>query len=198
MTLSEYEVKMLNFHYKKKKEKIAKQIKYTKYSYSIGPDGTKLLEKSGEEEGKRYGYTLKDPYTSEEVEEFEKNQSIKLDSDLKDYLIKVSREIYVYAYPEIVYLSKNDIGTCQIPEDKTFYNQVIENHKSDCIEDCDNDECYIDSTDGMLYIGEGGCSFSHQMVVKGNHLGSVWYCDGDDVSLKTKTFREYIFKEFKK
>lgn len=194
MTLSNNEIDKLKSFYNNKKKVFANSINYTKYSWTKGPDGKTVTERSGEPYGERYGYTLKEPYSLEKVEEFEKFHNIILDSDLKDYLTKISREIYVYSYPEVFCLTLTDIGTCQIPEDTTFIESCIENHNENCSKDCDEDDCWLSMTDGMIDIGEGGCSFSHAIVLKGNHQGTTWYCDGDYVNKNGNSFREYIFK----
>jgi len=49
--------------------------------------------------GEIYGFELKDPYTENDVNAFEKMNGILLDNNLKMYLTKISREIFVSDYP---------------------------------------------------------------------------------------------------
>jgi len=206
MTFSNIELNKLKTFYKNKKEKFAKQINYTKYSYLVDENG-KIFNKKreGNPYGEYYGYELREPYSLNEVEKFEEIQGIKLDIYFKEYLTKISREMFTYAYPEVICLPNRKIKDCTIPEGEKFCEQVLEHHVIDCNnnncdnddcdnDDCDNDDCWIIHTDSMLYIAEGGCSFSHQMIVKGNNLGTIWHCDGDYINKIADSFKEYIFR----
>ena len=137
--------------------------------------------------GEIYGYTLKDPYTIEEIEKYEKDIDERLPEDLREYLLYVSRELKTYAYPYEFKLY-TDIGKCILPLDETYFSNdeiyeltnIAENNTWQDRESTN----YSDDTAGMLKIGEGGCSFSYWIVIKGNHKGTIWYCDGDSISLQ--------------
>ena len=43
----------------------------------------------------------------------------------------------------------------------------------------------------MLKIGEGGCSFSYWIVIRGNHKGTIWYCDGDSMSVSDDKLKHF-------
>lgn len=74
MGLSDFQWKQIKQKMKYKKEKRAKQ----------------------EQRGKDYGFTLKEPYTKEELEPYKNN----IPEPLYEYLINVSREMFCNYYPE--------------------------------------------------------------------------------------------------
>ena len=69
--------------------------------------------------GETYGYTLKDPYTLEEIQKYEMAIHERLPEELRDYLLLVSRELKTYSYPMEFELD-TDIGTCKIPISTTY------------------------------------------------------------------------------
>ena len=115
--------------------------------------------------GETYGYLLKEPYTIEEITDFEKAIGERLPEDLRDYLLYVSRELKTYAYPYTFELHPA-VQTFVIPDGKTL---VMFDEMYDLTTSANAD------TVGMLQIGEGGCAFSHWIVVKGKHKGTIWY-----------------------
>ena len=143
--------------------------------------------------GENYGYTLAKPYTEEEINTFEEKYDIKLDPNLKLYLLKVSKELFVASYPSVFDLFVE--GSCVIPEDKSLWYADechIHGYYTDCT--CDDDNV-SGMEDGMCEIGEKGCSFSDLIVVKGNNCGKIWNSDGDCVYKQNTTFRQYVMKE---
>ena len=75
-------------------------------------------------------------------------------------------------------------------------------HEDALYEDIDiTDELYDERpniVDGMITIGNGGCSFSELIVIKGTHSGSIWYCDGEACRKTHATFIDYITKDMQK
>lgn len=51
--------------------------------------------------GDKYGYKLADPYTEKEISEYEEFNKLKLPADLREYLTKVSRELFMSGDPII-------------------------------------------------------------------------------------------------
>jgi len=142
--------------------------------------------------GETYGYTLAKPYTEEEISTFEEKYDIKLDHNLKLYLLKVSRELFVAYYPNVFHLFVE--GSCFIPEDKSLW-YADECHIHGHYTDCTCEDNFSGMEDGMCEIGEKGCSFSDLIVVKGNNCGKIWNSDGDCVYKQNTTFRQYVMKE---
>lgn len=149
--------------------------------------------------GESFGYTLASPYTEQEINFFEIKHNTKLDSNLKLYLLKVSRELFVAAYPNIFDLGIE--GSCLIPENKSLWNagDCPIHEKYGCINNTGHcaDNC-PDILDGMSQIGMLGCSFDDFIVVKGNHIGSIWNSDGDAVYKMNTTFKQYVYDEIER
>lgn len=115
--------------------------------------------------GDTYGFDLSEPYTIDEIEKFESYHKIQLDPSLKIYLTQISKEIFVYAYPIIFYLSTRE-------------------------KDIDDD-----SDDLCVVIGNGGCSFTDVIYLNGDKAGTIWYDDSDSMMQCHDNFKEYITKE---
>lgn len=49
--------------------------------------------------------------------------------------------------------------------------------------------------DEYVRIGDGGCSFSHVIYLKGNKVGTIWYDDGETMSQMCDNFKEYIIND---
>jgi hypothetical protein len=140
-----------------------------------------------------YGYEFASPYTEEEINTYEADLNTNLDPNLKLYLLKVSRELFVTGYPSIFELDTE--RSCLIPENKTMWNagDCCIHGKYGCINNMENctDDC-PGIYDGMSQIGMRGCSFDDFIVVKGNHIGSIWNSDGDAVYKMDVTFKQYV------
>jgi hypothetical protein len=126
--------------------------------------------------GETYRYTLKDPYRESEIEEYEAAAGERLPDELRDYLLRVSRELYTYSYPVVFDLTNTDVGTCGIPDGQDWFDGYGDQ------EGCDDDD-FRRVEDGMAEIGCGGCAFSDLIVLKGNRRGTMWHSDGYAVSL---------------
>lgn len=146
--------------------------------------------------GDRYGFTLDDPLSLDDVEVFERRMGIQLPKDFKTYITKVSSEIFVSSYPLVISLWLEDEELpkpCLIPKDtEMIYEGNVCGHADDNWKDCTDDCPTI--WDGMMSIGDGGCSFSDYIVVDKNssHYGEVWWSTGDYVSKQKDSFMEYI------
>ena len=81
----------------------------------------------GQKYGDRYGYTLKPPYTLEEIANWESKlahplaQMIRL--DLIKYLTEVSREFFLTSYPHVFLLHSDNIGVCRIRPDEKLLEE---------------------------------------------------------------------------
>lgn len=137
--------------------------------------------------GEEYGYELKEPYTLEEVEEYERTMGYTLPAPLKEYLTLVSCELFVSYYPYVFNLEKDKAN---ILCDNIFFLKEGEKISIDFEGACENNDCWCD--DGMECIGEDGCSFDDFIVVNGPQKGSVWNSDGDNLYKKYENFIEYI------
>ena len=129
--------------------------------------------------GETYGYTLKEPYLESEVTAYEDvalGPGGRLPDELRDYLLRVSRELYTDGYPVVFDLTETDVGTCCIPDGVDWFNGYDQDG-CDCDDD-DNDKPFRRVEDGMVTIGCCGCAFSKLIVVKGNRRGTVWRSDG--------------------
>jgi hypothetical protein len=118
--------------------------------------------------GDTYGFDLSEPYSVEEVETFEISNKLQLDPNFKKYLTEISKELFVYSYPIIFKL----LGTSLFNDDNT----------NNC------DDLYV-------IIGDGGCSFSDVMYVKGNKTGTIWSDDSDSMIQTHDNFKEYITED---
>lgn len=143
--------------------------------------------------GESFGYTLALPYLEQEIIDFEIKHGIKLDPNLRLYLLNVSRELFVASYPSIFDLEIE--SPCTIPEHETMWNEGDchihgeygnANNTDNCTDDCSN------MFDGMVNIGTYGCTFDDFIVVKGNNIGSIWNSDGDTLYKQNTTFRQYV------
>ena len=129
--------------------------------------------------GETYGYTLKDPYRESEIAAYEEAAlGERLPDELRDYLLRVSRELYTSNYPVVFDLTKTKIGTCGIPDKVDWFDGY------GVQEDGDGEGgAFRRVEDGMATIGDGGCAFSDLIVLKGNRKGTVWHSDGYTASL---------------
>jgi hypothetical protein len=133
--------------------------------------------------GEHYGYDLAEPYSDDEIYQYEQRNGFKIPRDLKHYLKKVSREIYVDGYPTIVKLEENP-GTCVIPDGTNYLRETYDDNDND-------DDC---NCSGMILLSMNGCTFNDYIVINGNGAGYVWYSDGDSMSRRGK-FKDYITKQ---
>lgn len=147
---------------------------------------------------------LKDPYTTEEIIEFETANDVELPKGFKLYLTQVSRELVAYSHPHEFTLDTLDTRRCDLETSCTFADG--EQYTRCCINECERnhyglEKCCLDTCshggdhpfpdDGMVKIGEGGCSFGHLMVVRGNQKGSVWSADYSDECAIMKIFSNF-------
>lgn len=183
--------------YSSKKEKWA----LTKSYYSGNPIWANCSS-YGHPDGK-YGYILLEPYLEDEIMLYEKRLGIELPTDLHDYLLIVSRELFSGSYPMVFILQDNgndltmDIGTFQLPIGTQLwdYGGCIKHGPWDgkmanCTEECEDNAC-----GGMLTISESGCTDQSMIVVKGNEKGSIWNNgSGGDTLFRSdkKTFYDFI------
>lgn len=133
---------------------------------------------TGEE---RKQFPLPQPYTEQQIFDFETKHNIKLPEELRSYLTCVSREFRTSSYPHTVKLEYYS-EKCMIPLNETIFDDKGDEY---------------DFTSGMIQIGDGGCSFSDWIVVNGNHYSSVWHCNGDCMYKDKKSLLEYLLPEFK-
>lgn len=150
---------------------------------------------------RKYGYKLLDPYTEEEVILFEKKMGIELPSDLRYYLINVSRELFAGGYPLVFPLQGGtQIGTFQLPIGTELWNYggcIIHGKWDGKMESC-TEECSEDRNEPC----GGTMSISDQsvIVVKGNEKGSVWDEDAGGDTLyrnRSKTFYGFITEDIR-
>jgi len=191
-------------YYRQKKEVWAKGKSY----YQGHPEwGTEKIFGSDEPAG----YELKAPYTVEEVECYEETLGVKLPADLKTYLTEVSRELFVASYPMIFSLHasgplKNEF---KLPEEKSYwcydnclihgaYPQLPEPHHED--NDYGSCDCEENWTGGMERVGEGGCTDTDLLVIKGTQVGTVWCVGsgGDSLHRSYDSFWDYIYSPIKR
>lgn len=162
--------------YSKRKEDWAK----TKSYYSGNPEW-----------GIQYGYQLAPPYSVQEVEQSEALMGCTFPDDLRDYLTTVSRELFAGGYPMIFHLPQGDIGSFQVPLDTTLWDYVTcltHRRFKDCPEDCpDVVEC-----GGYVTVGDGGCTDQDYLIIKGNHLGTIWSDGGGGDSI----IKNHYFSSF--
>ena len=128
--------------------------------------------------GEYYGYDLAPPVPIAEIIAYEKLHKFKLPKALKRYLTKVSREIFVDAYPSMITLPDKP-GYCSIPIDEYIITE-------------DGDWSV---TDGMITIGEGVCRFTDCLIINGIGKGNIWHNDGESLYSKRKTFLEYVMEQ---
>jgi hypothetical protein len=189
-------------YYRQKKEVWAKGKSY----YQGHPEwGTQRLFGSEEPAG----YELKAPYTVEEVECYEETLDVKLPTDLKTYLTDVSRELFVAYYPMVFSLHASGPlpNEFKLPEEKSYwwyddclvhgaYPQLPEPHNED--NDYGSCDCE-DWTGGMVRVGEGGCTDTDLLVIKGTQVGTVWCVGsgGDSLHRRYDSFWDYIYSPIK-
>lgn len=140
-----------------------------------------------------YGYELKPPYSEEEIVAYQQTCNIKLPRELEQYLTTVSRELFLGLYPMIFSINRKvPYGNFRVPVGKSMwmYGDCIEHQGN---EDCD---CRDPTSDGLVLIAQNGCTDQDYLIVKGNHLNTIWSkCDGGDsmaTHYRFKTFLEYL------
>jgi hypothetical protein len=174
-----------------KQRAIDKHSKFAN-SKSYYNDGT---QKWGEDS--KYGYELPLPYTEAEIVEFERKNDLTLPADFREYLLKVSREVYCYSYPKRVGLWVDKSESLVGPDIDYVNEETMSDSELEIpgVTMDDNDEStYKSVSGGMMTIGEGGCTYSHMIMVKGSQIGTVWYNDGNGplVMREYKTFTDYL------
>jgi hypothetical protein len=143
--------------------------------------------------GDNYGFDLLSPYTDVELDEICTRNNIVLPEPIEYYLRNVSREFIFDSYPVVFTgeLCEDDdtssplYSGCDIPENQSNLNF---------------DDMYADDEiatqlifTGMAEIGNGGCSYKTWIVVKGNHYGSIWCRDDEEIYKIHNTLYEYIY-----
>jgi hypothetical protein len=177
--------------YRKKKMDWAKKTSYYTDKNGGHPEWGTL---SGDDEPA--GYDLKPPYTLEEVDALEQSQGITLPVDLKTYLTTVSRELFVTSYPMVFSLRATIEGEFNVPAEKRYWDfgncLLHPNDDCTCVKDM--------TTGGTLEIGDGGCTDTDLIVLKGatHYYGSVWRVGGDSVYHSYPTFWEYVYEPIKR
>lgn len=167
---------------------VRERVKAKKEKWAQQPTYYRRIAKWGDIED--YGFTLQEPYTREEVEEAETLSGIELPTDLKEYLIFVSRELFEESYPIVFSLE----GLNRLNEERPFNIPAPEDWSCEAC-DCDIDaECDHLFSDGTLDIGNGGCTDSYMIVLRGHQRGTIWVItEGGGAIMKThETFAEYI------
>lgn len=145
---------------------------------------TRSYYAAGQLWGESYGYNLKPAYSGTEIEQFETRHNIVLPVQFRQYLLNVSRELFVGSYPVEIRLGSEDFGSCKIADGVDYQEE----------------EDDIDFEDGMIMIGNDGCTEVTNLVIKGKHVGSIWRigdggccihrCNGD--------FNSFILQELNK
>lgn len=79
--------------------------------------------------GEEYGYALAPPYKEFEIEEYEKKYNVKIPSNLRNYLVNISRETLGH-YPYIVDLDEPPIKD-KVGGEKLSFIQLYENGCTD-------------------------------------------------------------------
>ncbi len=167
------------------KEKIPEatmsQIKeeYAKYYWGVpnNPSFNRKIEWSFEWvhykkslQGDRYtnGFSLPNPYTTAQVEAFEKElsrqsgQTIRLPSELRAHLLQISREIFIGAYPVIFQL--------KVDTDDSPWKPAVINEDFICESSYDEEhgeEAFSKLVNCMFEVGNDGCAFGYYMTTDG-------------------------------
>jgi hypothetical protein len=186
-------------YYSDKKERWAKGKSY----YQGNPEWGTLSVFGGSEPA---GYSLKPPYSIEEVRNYEDTLKIKLPEDLFSYLTTISREILRSSYPMVFSLNATSKleEEFRLPPEKDYwsfsdclvhgnYPQLPEPHtKENNYGSCD---CDIDWTGGMVSVGEGGCTDTDLIVIKGTCVGTIWCVGsgGDSLHKSYDSLWDYIY-----
>lgn len=136
----------------------------------------------GELWGDRYGFTLADPFTRQELDAFQEATGIEMPSDLYEYLVYVSREIFVCLYPVVFSLYTEDIGSFKVKPEEDWVD-------ADDFWDEDAED-YVD--DGTFRVGDDGCAFRDVIVMRGDQKGSVWAAMDGSYMRRTTTFWDYV------
>lgn len=135
----------------------------------------------------KYRFELAPPYSQEEVDQCLQSKWITLPSTLYQYLVLVSKEIFINSYPIIFDLetlpTKEQTSQFILPKDVDYVTE--QNFQSD--EDQSDDNQSNDNQSKTLFnpkhwrnlmveIGDGGCAF-HQYIYlgAGSQHGSIWY-----------------------
>lgn len=153
-----------------------------------------------------YGYTLLEPYTLEEITNYETQIQTPLPEELRSYLLLVSKEIFAGRYPMVFGLSTShsnmEIGSFKLPTSIHSWNI------GDCLSHDSWDKCSDlclsmenDPCGGLIKIGENGCTDDTNIVIKGNSIGSIWSVGngGDTLYREPYTsFYDYIATPIRK
>jgi hypothetical protein len=177
-----------------RKEKWANEWRECAFGYTKGVK--RVLEKR--QNGEIYGFTLKPPFSKEELEKIiTDNELESLPDSLHHYLITISREIFCYCYPHVFNGLVDTHKSSNIPVDTDYictddlYREDFE-YEPDYYPNEKNGEYIVP----FATIGEGGCSYSHKIILYGNQAGSVWSSYDGYISKKNKTFEEYLCEKF--
>lgn len=131
--------------------------------------------------GEKYGFFLSNPYSEKEIINFEKKLSkesgeeIILPNNLRDHLLNVSREIFIYSYPimfdldvrkntKLIYELKHDNYVYDYDKGIWFECNFLQKLLRKKGETRPPDDYH----NYMFYVGEGGCEFEKYMTLNGD------------------------------
>jgi hypothetical protein len=124
------------------------------------------------------GYTLKPPYTLEEIEQYEEKIKDKLPESFRKYLLEISREFFFENHPIV---------------GKLYFNDSIYGNDDPADDPDDNDEFTENKlyNEHQIYIGTNGCEHTIIIILSGKFKGTVWELDQNSC-YNYKSFEEYI------
>ena len=171
---------------------------------------TKSYYGDGNEDwGVTYGYELKPPLTQEELSGWKNSFKVdRLPRDLEYYLLNISCEFFVSKYPtDISYeggtfepevqcaLERSSKSTFEPTDNIVMYDDIP------CPDHGDTDNCPNDCeswSTGMAMIGNNGCAFHDDIVIKGNRVGTIWSCDSECMHLSHGSLIHYLLDDYLK
>ena len=116
--------------------------------------------------GEIYGYNLEEPYTEEELLDYEENiLGDKLPKEYHEYLSTVSREVFTNGFPTIF---------------------PLEEHEEFCIKDYPEIDVSINNYGNNNY---------DKMVLKGKDKGTIWSVKDGVVKKIAENFYDYLLTE---
>ncbi len=143
---------------------------------------------------KRHGYTLTEPYTIQEIQDYENKYNVKIPNEYKNYLLNIPKE-FVGSYPYIINLLQEPL-TLYFYKDNdaaSFMDCCLFKHWNDeCEDNCDEtlvSEKYTPeqitekgfNINYFLQVEQNGCTENVFVCVKGNFFGKRGFsCAGGD------------------